>query len=202
MWIGYLQNWAWLDAMDAELLGVFTPIGAEHPGWVTSWDVFCTVLGPTAFRIACVGVIIWLFIRRRVRAAVFLIVSVELSGLVTQTFKLVADRARPDTAMVHAFGTSFPSGHALGVMVAVLALLTILLPLIRPRWHVTLMVLGAAVVVLIGLGRVVLNVHHPSDVLAGWALGFLWYLACLMVVRPLPLTASVAGTPEVRDTAN
>ncbi|MDF2826693.1 MAG: PA-phosphatase, partial [Mycobacterium sp.] len=198
----YLQQWSWVDGMDSWLLGLFTPIGAAHPAWVTAWDVFCTVLGPTAFRIGAVGVIIWLFIRRYVRAALFLVVSIELSGLVTQTFKYVADRARPDTAMVHAFGTSFPSGHALGVMVSVLALLTVLLPLIPVRWHRPLIVVGVAIVVLIGLGRVVLNVHHPSDVLAGWGLGYLWYLASMLMLRPLPLTISAAGKPEVPDTAS
>ncbi|MBV8294545.1 MAG: phosphatase PAP2 family protein [Mycobacterium sp.] len=40
-----------------------------------------------------------------------------------------------------------------------------------------------------GAGRVVLNVHYPSDVLAGWALGYLWFFVCLVTVRPRPLTA-------------
>lgn len=195
MWIGAVQEWSWLAVFDSWALGLFHPFGVQNPAWVTSWQVFCTVLGPTAFRIVGVIVIIWLLKRRYLRPALFLVLSVELSGLVTEAAKHLADRARPDTAMVFAYGTSFPSGHALGVMAAVLGLLTILLPFIAGRWRVPLIVVGAVIVVLVGVGRVVLNVHHPSDVLAGWALGFVWYLACLRMLRPLPLTTSVGEKP-------
>lgn len=195
MWLGYVQSWAWLSEVDSWFLDALHPIGQAHPGWITSWDVFCTVLGPTMFRIAGVGFIIWLLARRYLRAALFLVLTAELSGLVTEVAKHLVDRARPDTAMVHAYGTSFPSGHALGVMVAVLAFLTVLLPLVSARWRTPLIVVGAAVVILVGVGRVVLNVHHPSDVVAGWALGFAWYVLWLRVLRPLPLVTSVAETP-------
>jgi undecaprenyl-diphosphatase len=200
MWLGYVQGWSWLSAFDARSLDAVHPIGAEHPGWVTSWNVFCTVLGPTAFRIVGVVVIVRLLTRRYLRAAMFLVVAVELGGLVTQVAKLLVDRPRPATAMVYAFGTSFPSGHALGVMVAVLGLLTIVLPAVRRTWRTPLIVAGTATVILVGVGRVVLNVHHPSDVLAGWAMGYLWYLLWLRVLRPLPLARAGAETPAAPGT--
>ena len=206
MWVGWLQGWAWLTAVDNWFLNGLYPIGVAHPAWVTCWNVFCTVLGPNAFRLLALGFIIWLLARRYLRPALFLVLSVELAGLVTQVAKLLANRSRPPTAMVDAFGTSFPSGHAVGVFAAVLALLTVGLPLLAPRWRVPLTVLGAVIVVAIGFGRVALNVHHPSDVLAGWALGYLWYLACLLVVRPLPLVRSgvsaAAGTPATPDSGS
>ncbi|MGH9480074.1 MAG: phosphatase PAP2 family protein, partial [Terriglobales bacterium] len=36
----------------------------------------------------------------------------------------------------------------------------------------------------VGFGRVALNVHHPSDVLGGWALGYLYFAVCAWVIRP------------------
>jgi undecaprenyl-diphosphatase len=97
---------------------------------------------------------------------------------------------------------SFPSGHALGVTVGVLSLLTVLLPVVRSRWRTALVVGGAVAVLAIGVGRVALNVHYPSDVVAGWALGYLYYLLCLATVRPSPLTEITSGgeTRAVSDT--
>ena len=62
-------------------------------------------------------------------------------------------------------------------MVGVLALLTVVLPVVRRPLRAWLIAVGAVVVVAVGVGRVVLNVHHPSDVLAGWALGYVWFVA-------------------------
>ncbi len=188
MWIGWVRDWAWLSAFDHWLLDGYQRVAVRHPAWAPSWDLFCTVFGPTAFRIVGLVLIIWLLTRRYLRAALFLVVSVEISGLVTEVAKSIADRPRPDTPMVYPWGTSFPSGHALGVMVAVLALLTVALPLVVSRWRLALAILGAVVVIAVGIGRVALNVHHPSDVVAGWALGYLYYLLCVVMVRPLPLT--------------
>lgn len=189
MWVGYAQHWSWLAQFDAAALEPMYRVGEARPGWVTAWDVFCTVLGPTAFRLITVVVIVVALARRNVRIAMFLIISVELAGLVTEIAKALADRPRPATAMVTALGTSFPSGHALGVVVAVAALLTVALPVTRPSRRAWLIALGAVVVVAIGVGRVVLNVHHPSDVIAGWALGYAYFVACLLMVAPIrPIT--------------
>jgi membrane-associated phospholipid phosphatase len=204
MWIGWSQSWPWLNALDNWLLAGLDAVGQAHPLWVTCWNVFCTVFGPTVLRIVTVVPIIWLLLRRYLHSALFLVLCVELTGLVTEAAKHLANRPRPGTAMVSAYGTAFPSGHAVGVTAAVLGLLAVTSVFLAPRWRTVATVLGAVLVVAIGAGRVVLNVHHPSDVLAGWALGYLWYLACLAITRPTrsrasPTPRSRGGYPHGQD---
>lgn len=199
MLLGY--GTAWVARVDTWALEPMYRIGEAHPGWVTAWDVFCTVFGPTAFRLVALVVIVVAFARRNVRTGMFLVISVELSGLVTEVAKRSVDRPRPATAMVSAYGTSFPSGHALGVMASVLALLAVALPVVRESRRVWLVVLGVVIVVAVGAGRVVLNVHHPSDVVAGWALGYAYFAACLLLVPPLRPITQADETPAVPDTA-
>lgn len=189
MWVGFVQGWPWLAAVDAAALDLTFRLGADRPGWVTAWNVLCTVLGPSAFRLVVLIVIVIALVRRRHRLAVFLLLTVELSGVLTELAKYIAARPRPDTAMVFALSSSFPSGHALGVMVSVAAVLTVVLPVVRPAWRGWLVALGVIVVLTVGAGRVVLHVHHPSDVIAGWALGYAYFVACLMLVPPFTAAA-------------
>jgi membrane-associated phospholipid phosphatase len=193
-------HWNWLTTVDSSALDDLYRYGVAHPGWVTAWNVFCTVLGPTAFRLLALVVIISALVRRNLRVAFFLVISVELSGLVIEIAKQAANRPRPSTALVTAPSSAFPSGHALGVMVGVLALLTVVLPVARRRLHPWLIGLGAVVVVLIGIGRVVLNVHHPSDVLAGWVLGYAYFVACLLMLppsRPVTVADETPAAPGI-----
>ena len=201
LWIGYASNWAWLATIDASLLDVGHRYAVDHPGWVTAWNVFCTVLGPTAFRLLTVVVIVFALARRNVRVAMFLVISVELTGIITEIAKYAAGRPRPATALVTAPSSSFPSGHALGVMAAVLALLTVALPLMRRPLRGWLIALGALVVFAIGVGRVVLNVHYPTDVLAGWAFGYAYFVACLLLVPPVRPVTVTDETPAALGTA-
>lgn len=191
LWVGIVQQWPWVEIMDRFALDPLHDFGTAHPGWVVFWDLLCTVLGPTVFRLVALVVIVVALARRKVRVAMFLIISVELSGLITEAAKAAANRQRPAGALVSAQSTSFPSGHALGVMVGVLAFLTLALPIVRRPVRLWLIVLGAVVVLAIGAARVVLCVHHPSDVLAGWALGFAWFVGCVLMVPPaVPVTAA------------
>lgn len=201
MLLGYRFGWAPLSRVDDAALDATLRVGERHPGWVTFWDFYCTVLGPTAFRLVTVVVIVVAFVRRHVSTAVFLIVSVELSGLVTEIAKRLVDRPRPATALVHAASSSFPSGHAVGVMVAVIALVTVSLPLVPAARRAWLIAAGVAVIVTIGAGRVILNVHHPSDVIAGWALGYAYVVACLLVLRPGRPITQPDEIPEATGTA-
>jgi len=197
LWAGFAQQWHWLTVIDGFALHRSHQYGVAHPGWVTFWNVFCWILGPGAFRLVALVVIVIALSRRNLRVALFLVISVELSGVVGESAKAVANRPRPVVSLVSAPTTSFPSGHALGVMAAVLALLTVVLPIAHPRLRVWLIAIGAIIVVAIGVGRVVLCVHYVSDVLAGWALGYVWYVVCtLMVPQAVPITAA-DETPAV-----
>jgi membrane-associated phospholipid phosphatase len=182
MWLGWSMPWHWVVGFDDAALAVTHRFGLAHPGWITSWDVFCTVFSPTTFRLLTLGLIVWALMRGQRRIALFLFVSVELAALLTEVAKAAANRPRPATAMVVAPSTSFPSGHALGTIVAVLALLVVALPLARPTFRRWLIGAGVVIVLAVGAGRVMLNVHNPSDVIAGWALGYVYFVGCLLLL--------------------
>ncbi|CAN5602757.1 phosphatase PAP2 family protein [soil metagenome] len=184
LWVAWDMHWGWLEVVDSPALNTLHAFGVRHPGWVTGWDVFCTVLGPNAFRLIGLATAAYAMMRRRWRVVGFLFVSIGLSGPLASLAKALADRPRPSTALVVAPSSSFPSGHAVGVMVGVLALLAVQLPLTTGWQRRVALSVGAVVIVAIGVGRVVLNVHHPSDVLAGWALGYLYFYVCLHLLKP------------------
>lgn len=186
MWLGYRQGWGWLQAMDFAALDTAYRFGVAHPGWVRGWDVFCTVFGPAAFRLAGLVVAVLAMAHHRLRAALLVLVAVEFSGLVSQAAKDLTNRPRPATALVSASSSAFPSGHAVGVMVGVAALLTVTLPVLSRPGRVGAIAVGALLVLAVGTARVLLNVHHPSDVLAGWSLGYLYFAVCRQLVNPSP----------------
>jgi membrane-associated phospholipid phosphatase len=187
MWVGFAQNWSWLEAIDHRWLQFFHDFGVTRPDWVSFWVVFCLVFGPSGFQVIAAPLIAVALLRRDVRTALFLVVSVELSGVVASIAKGLGDRPRPATALVHGVSTSFPSGHAVCVMVGVLAVLTVSRTVIPTRLQLLAVVVGGALIFLVGFARLVLNVHNPSDIVAGWALGFVYYLTCLRFVPPRSL---------------
>jgi membrane-associated phospholipid phosphatase len=198
MWLGYWQGWGWLQAADASCLRLLHDVGVKHPLWVRFWELFSVVFSPGTFRLLGLGAAAIMWSRRRWWAASFVLVTVEFSELVSLTAKRLAHRPRPATALVHASSSAFPSGHALCSIVGVLTLLTMLAPLTRRSAAVSAVVVGALVVLAVGFARVALNVHHPSDVVAGWALGYLYFALCWAVsgVGRWRLRRRRAASPE------
>lgn len=179
LWTGWVHHWARIDRPDARALDAAYRMADAHGWWVPLWDDLSTIVGPGVWRVLVVVPIVLEIRRHQVRTACFLAVSIWGSGVVSTVVKHLADRDRPVTQLVSASGTSFPSGHALGVLVAVGTLLVVYSHLIRRSWRAVIVILGVLLVIAIGVARVALNVHHPSDVLAGWALGYAWLMLCL-----------------------
>ncbi|MBF6435018.1 phosphatase PAP2 family protein [Nocardia cyriacigeorgica] len=129
------------------------------------------------------------------------------SALLIPLLKSVIDRERPPMAdrLVVVTSHSYPSGHSLGsaVVVGVIAAVVIA-GLRRPGPKRAVAVAAATFVALVGLSRVYLGVHWPTDVLAGWSIGLLWLTIMLTgyaryrrtlppVQEDLPVSAAAAG---------
>jgi membrane-associated phospholipid phosphatase len=184
MWVGYLQNLKWLHSVDWSLLNAAHDIGVKHPVWVRFWAGVSFVLGPVPLRLLGTVAAVAAVVKRNIRAALLLLACAPLNGFVTMAAKGLVNRPRPSTMLVAAPSTSFPSGHALETTASLLALLTLLLPMMRRMMGGVAIALTALILLLVGVARVALNVHYPSDVLAGWSLGYLYFLVCLLVFRP------------------
>lgn len=193
MWVGYRENWDWLHHLDWSLLDTARGIAVKHPSWVRFWDGVSFALGPVPLRVLGLVAAAAAVVRRNVRAALVLLACGPLNGLVTSAAKGLANRPRPPTMLVPVPSTSFPSGHALEATAALLALLAFLLPMIGRFAGRVAMALTALGVLAVGVARVALNVHYPSDVMAGWSLGYLYFLGCLFVFRPATIAPTDAG---------
>jgi len=193
LWIGIVANWRLLAAIDAGSLQHFYDYGADRPGWIAFWVAVSNLFSPTTMRILALAGIVLALVRRNGRTAVFLTITVMVMGLLTVAAKGLTGRPRPSSALIVETSSAFPSGHALGIMVSVLAFLTVLWPMLLPWMRCPAAILGATIVLVVGLARVVLNVHHTTDVVAGWALGLGYYLLCVMLVPPRP---GISDSPD------
>jgi len=159
------------------------PVG---PRWFEEMARDVTALGGTAvLALMVLAVAGFLAMTRRSHAAVTVLVSVVGGILVSQGAKLAFARPRPELVPHGAeiYTASFPSGHAMMAAVVYLTLGALLARTQSGR-SVKTYILAVAVILtlLVGATRVYLGVHWPTDVLAGWALGGTWALACWLVM--------------------
>lgn len=162
-----------------------SPIG---PAWMRVALADVTALGGhTVIALLTLGAVGFLALRRQPRVAALLLAAVGSGMAASQLIKSVVARPRPDLVphLATAYDASFPSGHAMLAATAYLTLGALLARAEADRATRRYLVAVALVlVVLIGVSRVYLGVHWPTDVLAGWALGAAWsWAAALLAIR-------------------
>lgn len=154
-----------------------------------------TALGSNAvLTLATVAVVGYLWLRRKFHA-MWLVIGAVVGGVVVSTLlKLGFSRPRPDVVphLTPIRTSSFPSGHSMLAAVVWITLGALLASLEESR-RVKAYVLGVAltITVLVGLTRVFLGVHYPTDVLAGWTAGLTWAILCWLTARWLQRRGAV-----------
>ncbi|MBX3439246.1 MAG: phosphatase PAP2 family protein [Planctomycetaceae bacterium] len=187
------------DAIDRALLlaarnpnDLSDPIG---PRWVEEMARDVTALGGiTVLTLVTLSVVGYLLLERKSRAAIVVIVAVVGGLAVSHALKWQVGRPRPDLVPHGSYvsSASFPSGHAM-MSAATYFTLGALLARVHDqrRLKAYFLILAAFLSVAVGISRVYLGVHWPSDVLAGWALGACWAVLCWLIARRLQRTGEM-----------
>ena len=155
-------------AFDEPVIGFVKGLPVPTEAWIA-----ITEAGGAILVLISIGIVIALLSMHRPRTALIYGVALAAASAWTYVVKVTIGRLRPPgEALVAASGFSFPSGHSLNsaVTYGLIALLIWRSALPTPARRVTVVVL-VILVVLIGLSRIALGVHYPSDVLGGWLAG-------------------------------
>jgi undecaprenyl-diphosphatase len=157
---------------------IANPIG---PPWLEEAARDVTALGShMLLGFLTLAIIGFLMLMRKRGLAAFVAASVSGGMLISTFLKISFHRARPD--MPHAarvFTASFPSGHAT-LSAVVFLTLSVLLARVSTdgRLKIYFVALAIFLTVAVGVSRIYLRLHYPSDVLAGWCVGAAWALLC------------------------
>lgn len=165
---------------------VSRPLG---PPWLQETMTEITSLGGYPVLVILVGVVLgFLLVSKKFGPALFACLSIVTGTALGHVLKLIYDRPRPDIVdhLVTTHTASFPSGHATMSAVVYLTLASLIVRLVEDT-VVRVYVISIAVLltVAIGISRIYLGVHWPSDVAAGWALGVAWASLSSLVVTGL-----------------
>lgn len=157
------------------------PADLIGPDWFEEMVRDVTALGSYAFVIIIVTAATGYMLLMRKYGLALLLLAAEAGGMLFSTLlKELFDRPRPD--IEHAakvFTASFPSGHATLSAVTFLTLGALLTRVTTDRKSkIYFMATAIVLTVLVGLSRLYLGVHYPSDIIAGWCVGSAWAVLC------------------------
>jgi len=186
-------------ALDTKILLAFrdparpsSPIG---PAWLEDSLLDLTALGSSTVLVLVVAAVAgFLVLQRRYRTALFVAITASSGELVNTALKHAFNRPRPSIVphLRNVYSASFPSGHAMESAIVYLTLGAVLMR-VADRRRTKIYCLGTAIVLtlLVGVSRVYLGVHYPTDVIGGWIIGFGWASVCWLVAQRYEARAGI-----------
>jgi undecaprenyl-diphosphatase len=172
-------------ALDQNVLALFQgqdPASAlAGPAWLQEAGRDVTAMGSVSVLVlAVIATCLYLWSAGKARLSLLMLLSALSATIFSSVLKHLIDRARPPIQHqgMQTFTASFPSGHSL-MSAAIILSIGGLLAAAAPRRAERIVIMSCAtlLMILVGLSRLYLGVHWPSDVLAGWLFGTAW--ACL-----------------------
>ena len=159
------------------------PIG---PQWLQWSMVDVTALGgPTILGLMLVAVVGFLLLQTRYHTALFVAATTASGEVLSYILKHYFNRARPTVVPdLRIMSPSFPSGHAMESAIVYLTLGAVLMRVAETRLT-KLYLMGVAILLttMVGISRVYLGVHYPTDVVAGWIVGLAWASICWLFAQ-------------------
>ena len=194
VWLVLSNRAGWLD--EPGLLAARTGEGGDFAGSALMLEIVrdITALGGVFLRnLFAIGAVVALLFLKLRREAVLFAATVMLGWIVNTGAKLLVGRERPQIVphLMEAGGESFPSGHSFNAAVVYIAM-ALAFAAISRRHSVRYTVIAAAMVLsaMVAWSRVLLGVHFPSDVIAGWLGGAGWaFLAAALLYSPAKAAA-------------
>lgn len=185
----------WILASMRDKIG--NPIG---PNWLPGSMKNITALGSTSVLIVVIlSVSGFLMLHKNYKSAVLILITSCIGVGLVILLKNTFGRARPELVshLVEVTSRSYPSGHTTMSAVVYLSLASMLAHLQdRKRVKIYSITIAILLTFMVGISRVYLGVHYPSDVLAGWALGLSWASICWILFRYL---RKIIVVPEERE---
>jgi undecaprenyl-diphosphatase len=168
------------------------PIG---PSWVESSLYDLTALGsPIVLALVVLAAVGFLLLQGRNRTALAVALTTISGELLDTLLKHAFSRPRPTVvpALREVWSTSFPSGHAMESAIVYLTLGAMLMRVSDRRLtKIYCLVVAVLLTALVGISRVWLGVHYPTDVAGGWMIGFVWASICWLVTDRLERPAGL-----------
>ena len=170
------------------------PIG---PPWLAEVGRDVTALGGVTVIVLVTALVSgFLLLDRKYSATAFVVAAVVTGFVLGAALKGAYHRPRPEVVphLMPARFSSFPSGHSMMSAVVYLtlgALVARLVPSRRLRFYA--LAVAVALTGMVGVSRVFMGVHYPSDVLAGWCAGLVWATLCWLVERRLQRRGVIEG---------
>lgn len=211
--------WGFVELADEVLAGETRPIDESllramrsptdpsdpaGPRWFEEMARDVTALGGIALLVLLAGAVaVYLLLVGKKHAALLVVVAVGGGQLLSSLFKSAFDRPRPDLVPHGSivYTASFPSGHSMMAAVTYLTLGALLARMhAPPGLKVFFLGLATGLTVLVGVSRVYLGVHWPTDVLAGWVAGSVWAIVCWVAALWFQRRGTVE--PSVQDVAD
>ncbi|WP_042477066.1 phosphatase PAP2 family protein [Bacillus ndiopicus] len=185
----------WIYSLGVVTLSLFIMLRFTYanPSFITFDERWAKLLGgnelliffhyigePIFVVIVALILVIWQWRKGNYYAIVFVLLTIAVGNALNQLLKNLIERPRPEIAN-QLLSFSFPSGHS---MTGALYLLTIAYLLSeglgRSKKALIIWLVALILVCLIGLSRIAESRHFATDVLAGWSMGYTWFVVCMI----------------------